>query len=77
MEKLSRISDEEMRSLMLSIEENLISMLGFLFEVVEKGKVNVMGKDFTMKYILGKYKKTYIKGVSWNKKDYGEFQLYH
>ena len=27
--KLSRISDEEMRSLMLSIEENLIGMLGF------------------------------------------------
>lgn len=71
--KLSRISDEEMRSLMLSIEENLISMLGFLFEMAEKGKVNVMGKDFTMKDTLEKYKKTYIKGVSWDKKDYGEF----
>ena len=59
--KLSRISDEEMRSLMLSIEENLIGMLGFLFIAVEKGKVNIMGKDFTIKNMLEKYKKTYKK----------------
>ena len=58
---------------MLRIEENLTIMLGFLFETVEKGKINVMGKDFTMKDMLEKYKKTYKKGVSWDKKGYGEF----
>ena len=71
--KLSRISDEEMRSLMLSIEENLIGMLGFLFIAVEKGKVNIMGRDFTMKDMVEKYKKTYKKGVSWDKKGHGGF----
>ena len=71
--KLSRISDKEMRSLMLSIEENLIIMLDFLFKAVEKGKVNVMGRDFTMKDMLEKYKKTYEKGVSWDKNGYGGF----
>ena len=71
--KLSRISDEEMRSLMLGIEENLIIMLDFLFQAVEKGKVNVMGRDFTMKDMVEKYKKTYKKGVSWDKKGHGEY----
>ena len=71
--KLSRISDEEMRSLMLSIEENLIGMLGFLFIAVEKGKVNIMVRDFTMKDMVEKYKKTYKKGVSWDKKGHGEY----
>ena len=71
--KLFRISDEEMRSLMLRIEENLTIILGFLFEAIGKGKVNIMGKDFTIKDMLEKYKKTYEKGVSWDKNGYGEF----
>ena len=45
-------------------------MLGFLFIAVEKGKVNIMGRDFTMKDMVEKYKKTYKKGVSWDKKVY-------
>ena len=70
---LSKISDEEIRSLMLGIEKNLINMLDFLFEVVEKGKVNINGRDFTIKDILEQFKKTYKKGVSWDKKGYGGF----
>jgi len=48
-------------------------MLGFLFIAVEKGKVNIMGRDFTMKDMVEKYKKTYKKGVSWDKKGHGEY----
>lgn len=36
-------------------------MLGFLFEVAEKGKVNINGKDFTMRDILEQFKKTILR----------------
>lgn len=58
---------------MLDIEKNLAKILDFLFEVAEKGKVNINGKDFTMRDILEQFKKTYEKGVSWDKNSYGGF----
>lgn len=58
---------------MLQIERNLIITLGFLFEALEKGKVDIMGRVFTIEDMFEKYKKTYEKGVSWDKNGYGGF----
>lgn len=58
---------------MLQVERNLVIMLGFLFEALKKDKVDIIGRVFTIEDMVEKYKKTYEKGVSWDKNGYGDF----
>lgn len=67
---LSRISDKEMRKLMLDIEKKMYYGLIFITKLLEGKKVGIK-KDVDLKKYLEILKEHYANGVSWDRK-YGK-----
>lgn len=65
----SRITDSEMRALMLEVESSMFNMLGVYIKLLEGKRVTIAGRELDLKEFLDALNIVYKDGVSWDDKN--------